>query len=490
MKIWGKNILRNLVVALFCCFLLFVKGCHDTQSNQAIFVNDATARLYFNEGQNPKFLDRWAVSKDTEGRDICGLFYGVVIQLIDENGDEFHQAGIRVDTQVDDHFSIAGFGDIWEKEASNGKPYGTIKVFPEEGSGVSHGVIYARTNGNGRVGVFWGLGDPEGSFDPEAPLDFSYKLPGPGGSSSDVFDTLVQLKITIPRPHSPLNPIYVWGAFNRMQYQNMWLPVNGVYGNSFSGLGRYTLTFGISETNGMKLPIKTSLKLLDEFKTKAPKSKASDYPLTNMDTTSGGPSLDRAQWYQLRWSPDYGWYWDDPYRMHALWTVDANDPNDMKDAMTTCEPYVLWTEVTLPEPFDGNEVYSTVILRSLVNGSNVVSKIPMHMHLDSKSSDNMTLKMFSDYVVVVECPEDQGYYLDKWQNSYVAIYAPQGSILDADFPEKFGDFNADDRVDSQDLRLFSEHWLGSADILYEEPNNWDGRIDFKEFSAFAENWLK
>lgn len=502
MKKGIKKISRCMLWIFVCLTLVTIKGCGDNQSNEVIYVSGFKVLLFRNPDEpDSQALDRWAVSQDQEGKDICGLAHGYFLQLTDENNKAYHEAGIRCDIEVVDHGSIAGFGDIWDKEAPNGEKYGFLKCLPEEGSGMYDGVLHGRTDGQGRLWIFAGLGDPEGTFDPDAPLDYDYELPGPGGGYNDVFDTWVELKITVPRRHLPMQPVYVWATFNRMQYQNMWEPHGGVYGNSNSGLG---------ELGGYSMSIQTQslndgIAIEPPNVKRTPKSKASDYPLdTKIQTgktlttiaSSSGPSLGWAHWYQLRWDPYLpGWYWDDPLKMHALWVNDANDPNDMIDAVTTCEPYALWMDITLPEPFDGNDCYSTVHLRA-IQDSNVVSKIPMGIYFASKSPDNKTLTMFSDYVVIVENPEDQGYYYDIWNNLYVAIYALQGCILDADFPEPFGDFNADDVTDWRDLSLFSWHWLDSAsdvnttfDAMYEEPNHWDGSINFRDFSAFAENWL-
>lgn len=500
-----------------CLLLLVIRGCGPTQSKEVVYVTGFKGVLFYNESHpEGEYLDRWAVSSDAEGKDICGIYYGVLIQLT-EDGEEYHQAGIRVDIRVDAHGSIAGYGDIWDEEAPNGEEYGNIVVSPKKGSGEYDGVVYGRTTGEGALLVFWGLGDPEGSFDPDAPLDYGWQLPGPGGGYDDVFDTWVQLKITVPRIQNPMPAVYVWGTFNRMQWQNMWATGGeppGVYHVSFSGLGKfggYSMSMqqlGSIPVIELRVPIS---EIPDEFKVeKTPKTKASDYPfdteihkaqkeaIVTMDAgSSEGPSLDWAHWYQLRWDSYAGeWYWDDPPKMHALWFAYPNDPNNIIDTMTSCEPYALWADVNLPEPFDGNDAKSTVVLRSIDKTTGeVFSKMPMYVYLAGKSPDNKILTMFSDYVVIVENPEDEGYYLDIWENVYVAIYAPEGSVLDADFPERFGDFNADDEVDYLDLALFVEHWLDSAndvnttyDAMYEEPNNWSGSIDFRDFSAFARNW--
>ncbi len=486
-----------------CLFVLFHDGCGDSQSPSSVYIGDFEVALLYKEGTwGPKSLDEWAVSQDAEGKDICGLAHGFFLQLEDMMDEEYHEASIRVDIEAVDHYSPSGFGDIWEDTAPNGEKYGFIKVFPEAGSGIYDGVVHGRTDGDGRLWIYAGLGDPEGTFNPDAPLDYGYELPGPGGGYNDVFDTLVQLKITIPRAHAPLRTVYVWAYFVRVQYQNMWEPAGGVYGNSFSGIG---------ELEGYGTPTQSlEYKAITiEFPTaeKSPKGKASDYPLdtkshtgqavTTMDTTSSGqPYLDWAHWYQLRWDPYLGqWYWDDPNKLYALWFAEPNDPNDIIETMNTCEPYVLWADVNLPEPFDGNDAHSTVILKA-VKDSNVVSKMPMSMYMYEKSPDGKVLSMFSDYVEIVDNSADQGYYYDQWNNLYAVIYVPQGGILEVDFPEIYGDFNADDKVDFYDFALFSNHYQDSVwdpntnyDAMYEEPNNWDGEITMLEVGSFTENWL-
>ncbi len=515
MKKRGDKIKRILLVMVYFS-MLFYGGCGPTQSPDVIYVSGLKPLLLRNPGDpGAKYPDRWAVSDDPEGRDICGVAFGFVLQLTDENNEDHHNAGIRVDIEVVNHWSTGGYGDLWEQEAPNGEKYGFIKVSPAEDSGVYDGIVYGYTNSYGRLFVYPGLGDPEGSFEPSAPLDYGYEWPGPGGSHTDVVDTFVQLKITVPRKHMPMSPVYVWCHFVRAQYQSMWEPLGGVYGNSFSGIGElggYSMQMQSLDSNTItsKLAAAISWDALGEFNIKkTSKGTTSDYSLntkiytgqavTTMDTTSSeGPCLDWAHWYQLRWDSDSGqWYWDDPNKMHALWFADPNDPNNIIDTMTSCEPYVLWADVNLPEPYDANQAYSTVVLHSVNKTTGeVFSKMRIYMYLSSKSPDNKILTMFSDYVAIVERPEDQGYYYDKWGNPYVAIYAPQSSILEVDFPEPFGDFNADDKVDFYDFALFSNHYQDSVwdpntnyDAMYEEPNNWDGQIDIPELGGFTENWL-
>ena len=83
-----------------------------------------------------------------------------------------------------------------------------------------------------------------------------------------------------------------------------------------------------------------------------------------------------------------------------------------------------------------------------------------------------------------------------WDNIYTVLYMPEGSYPDIDFPELFGDFNADNTVNYQDAWLLGEHWLASIDepnnydLLYEEPNSFNGVINLGDFAAFADNWNK
>ena len=118
------------------------------------------------------------------------------------------------------------------------------------------------------------------------------------------------------------------------------------------------------------------------------------------------------------------------------------------------------------------------------------------MTLMGKSSDNLTLTFLSDWFIVSVDPNFHGYYQDQWQNPYTVLYFPEQTHPDLDFPEIFGDFNADDKVDFYDLALYADHWQDSVedpntsyDAMYEDPNTWDGEISTTELKAFVENWL-
>jgi len=57
-----------------CLFILFYDGCGDTQSNQVVYVTGYSVNLFHNPDEPVKKRpDRWAVSNDAEGKDICGV---------------------------------------------------------------------------------------------------------------------------------------------------------------------------------------------------------------------------------------------------------------------------------------------------------------------------------------------------------------------------------------------------------------------------------
>jgi len=505
-----KKISRCMLWVFTCLLLVTIKSCGDNQSNKAIFIDDFEVVLYYDDPQDPyppSDLDFWKVSPDEEGRDITRIAHAYSLQLV-KDGEPYDEASIRVDVEVTDHGSIAGFGDIWEDSAPGGEQYGFLACYPGEGSGMYEGVLHGRTDGRGKLLICCGLGDPEGVFDPNDPLDYDYELPGPGGGYDDVFDTWVELKITVPRKHMPMQAVYVWATFNRMQYQNMWEPLGGVYGNSDSGLGHWggMSMQGLSESD---IPVIQMTPRNRMGVVKEPKDRSADYPVvgskirTMNTTSSSGPTLDSLDLTQLRWDyvEPYGWGWyyfliqygED---LHALWLGDPNDPNDVVEMLSCSEPYAYWADVTLPEPFYGDSATTTVILRALDDLDTIRSKIPLTMNLYDKSPDHMTLTFMSDWFIISEDPNFHGHYQDKWGNPYTVIYMPELTYPDVDFSEPFGDFNADDKVDYVDLGLFVGHWLDSAndvnttyDAMYEEPNNRSGSIDFRDFSVLAENWL-
>jgi len=56
---------------------------------------------------------------------------------------------------------------------------------------------------------------------------------------------------------------------------------------------------------------------------------------------------------------------------------------------------------------------------------------------------------------------------------------------------RYGDFNADGRVNLTDYAMFAEHWLESpaADPFDIAPDDPDRVIDFLDLAQFAGNWL-
>ncbi|MGB2810115.1 MAG: hypothetical protein WBC22_20410 [Sedimentisphaerales bacterium] len=453
--------------------------------------------------------DRWAVSGDTQGRDICGVAHGFVIELLDEHNERRHSEGVRIDIEVVDHWSTPGYRDLWDQTAPNGKKYGFLRVFPDAGSGVFDGVLHGRTNPAGSLDIYAGLGDPEGTFDSNAPLDLGYEWPVPGSSSSEWVDTFVQLKISIPGKGPPLQPIYVWCRYVRVQYQNFWWPEGqGVYNYSIQGIGK--LTFGsnvIQSDDPNTIDQSVTMPDLTLYDSMSPKPAPSNCPRVTPATkrsamtyiTSSGVSLDSLDLAQLRWDPDIGWaYYLVGYGegLPGHWIAEPNDPNDIIEMLSVSQPYAFWADVTVTEPFHGDTATTTVILRAMDRVNVVQSKIPLAMTLVEKSPDNLTLTFLSDWFIVSVDPNFHGYYQDQWQNPYTVIYMPEQTHPDLDFPEIFGDFNADDKVDFCDFALYADHWQDSIedpntnyDAMYEEPNNWDGQISMPEVGAFAENWL-
>jgi len=249
---------------------------------------------------------------------------------------------------------------------------------------------------------------------------------------------------------------------------------------------------------------------LDEAKT--PKDESANYPLVTLGkegsimdyvSLSSGMSLDSIDLTQLRWAYVEPWGWDWYYfliqcgeDLHALWAADPNDPNDVAELLSGAEPYAFWADVTLPSPFYGDNATTTVHLRALDDFNDVKSKIPLTMYLSDKTPDNMTLTFLSEWFVISEDPNFHGHYQDGWGNCYTVIYMPIGTHPDVNFPDVFGDFNADDKVDFYDFALLANHWQDSIydpntnyDAMYEEPNDWDGEIRMPELGVFADNWL-
>ncbi len=499
---------RLCVIA--CLAALFYEGCGDPQSPERYEVYGWRAHLISIPPETDARLpDKWAVSSDTEGRDICGVAHGFVLELLDESNERLEQKEIRIDIEVADHWSPVYDRDLWEETAPNGKKYGFLRVIPEAGSSIYDGVLHGRTNEYGLLGVYAGLGDPEGTFNPTAPLDFGYEWPGPGGSYNDIVDTVVQLKIKVPGRVPPIQPIYGWCNYLRLQYQNFWWPEGqGVYDVSIQGKGR--LSSGstvIQSPDPNTIEHLASIFDMSLYRPPAPKVASSDYPRVTPDTkrsvmtyvTVSGVTLNALDLTQLKWDPDIGWVYfplEPGQGLPGYWIAEPNDPNDIIEMLSGLYPYAFWADLTLPEPFYGDTATTTVILRAVDRENVVHSKIPLAMTLVEKSPDNLSVIFRSDWFVVSVDPNFHGYYQDQWQNTYTVLYMPEQTHPDLAPPETFGDFNVDDKVDFYDLALFADHWLDSVhdpntnyDALYEQPYTWDGEISMTELKAFAEHWL-
>ena len=493
-----------------CLVILFNRGCGDTQSNERMDVHGLSVQLGRRPDQTDSaFPDRWAVSDDPQGSYICGVAHGFVINLLDEHNELRESEGVRIDIEVVDHWSTPGFRDLWDQTAPNGKKYGFLKVYPEAGSGVYDGVLHGRTNSTGSLLVYAGMGDPEGTFDDDAPLDMGYAWHDPGSSSSEWVDTVVQLKISIPGKGLPIKPIYVWCWYVRVQYQNFWWPEEmGVYHRSIQGIGKLTSGSNMIQSDDPNtIDQSVTMPDLALYDSATPKPAPSNCPRVTPATkhsamtyvTSPGVPLDFLDLTQLRWDPDIGWtYFPVEYGegLTGHWIAEPNDPNDIIEMLSVSQPYAFWADVTVTEPFYGDTATTTVILRAMDRENVVQTKIPLAMTLVEKSPDNMTLTFLSDWFIVSVDPNFHGYYQDQWQNPYTVIYMPEQTHPDLDFPEIFGDFNADDKVDFYDFALYADHWQNSVDdpntgydAMYEDPNTWDGEISTSELKAFTEHWL-
>ncbi|GAI80237.1 unnamed protein product, partial [marine sediment metagenome] len=228
----------------------------------------------------------------------------------------------RIDIEPVDHWSPVYNRDLWDQTTPKGKKYGFLRVFPEAGSGIYDGVLHGRTTSDGLLWVYAGLGDPEATLNPIAPLDPDYQWPGPGGSYSDCVDTVVQLKMTSPGRLTPVQPLYGWCNYLRVQYQNFWWPEGaGVYHWSYQGLGKKARPSSMIQSDG-PTTIEQAPEMFDLslFDSPAPKLTPSNYPrvtpptkrslidfLTGMFAramtyvTTSGVTLDSLDLTQLRW---------------------------------------------------------------------------------------------------------------------------------------------------------------------------------------------
>jgi len=506
---------------IICLSALLFEGCGDKQSPERDEVHFWRPEMIWNPGTPARrYLDAWAVSTDTQGRNIYGASHGFFFQLLDEHKQRLKRDGVRIDIKVVEHWSPVGYGDLWNRTTPKGKKYGFIRVVPEEGSGVYDGVLHGRTDVNGLLRVWPGLGDPKATFNLAAPLDPDYQWPGPGDSIDDFVFTYVQFKITLPGTGLPVDPIYVWSNYDREPDANFWPNrTPGVYNRSFQGIGKLTPPSSMIQSDGPNT-VEHSAGIFDLslYDSPAPRLASSNYPRVTSGTkpslsaeflkvlrkamayvTTSDVTLDSLYLTQLRWDPDIGWAYfplEPGQGLPGHWIAEPNDPNDIIEMLSVTSPYAFWAVITLPEPFYGDTATTTVILRATDRENVVQSKIPLTMTLVEKSPDNLTVTARSDWFVVSVDPDFHGYYQDQEQNTYTVLYMPEQTHPELGPPGIFSDFNADDRVDFYDLALFADHWQDSVhdpntgyDALYEEPYTWDGEINMTELRAFAEHWL-
>lgn len=511
---WGLCIIA-------CLFALFCRGCGDKQSPDRMDVYDWNRQMIWKPGTPaPKYLDAWAVSTDTYGSAIYGAAHGFDFWLLDEYNQRLNRDGVRIDIEVDGHWSPIGLGDLWDEQTPNGKKYGFLRVFPEAGSKIYDGVLHGRTDPNGSLRVWPGLGDPERTFNDACSLDPDYQWPGPGDTIDDCVLTRLQLKITLPGKGVPVQPIYVWSNYDREPDATFWLSDQpGVYNRSYQGIGKLT-----PPSSMIQSPVPTTVEQAPEmfglslYKSPAPRRTPSNYPRVTPGTkrpllsgflkvlrklmpyvTTSDVTLDALYITQLRWDPNTGWTYfplEPGQGLPGHWIAEPNDPDDIPDMLTYTSPYSFWAVITLPEPFYGDTATTTVILRATDRDNVVQSKIPLTMTLVEKSPDNLTMTSRSDWFIVSVDPNFHGYYQDQEQNTYTVLYMPEQTHPDLAAPDIFGDFNVDDTVDFYDFALFANHWQDSVhdpntnyDALYEQPFTWDGEISTAELKAFADHWL-
>ncbi len=514
-----KLIKKVKVVLLYTVLLSFttIDGCGNTQSNEVINVGDFGIELV-----DSNRLDVWKVSGDTQGTDICGAAFGFIVRLYDILERPLHDRPIMVKVEVTGHWDTyhTGNGDIWERNAPNGKEYGFIVSEPQEGSDTEDGVFYCWTDEQGIVKIFPGLGQ-RNVLDGNAPLDYGFKWPGPGAGYNDIVDTWVQLKITVPRRREPLPPRYIWVHFVRAQYQNFWEPSGGVYGNSVSGLGELE-GFDITDIDFTDASPQTAVPYVKSSAPATPKDNNAKYPLVSRtkpleagDSVISPNSIDLTQ---LRWDPNYGWAYfliEPNENLHALWIYDLNSPNQVSTFFNLCQPYTYWVVFNSDIPFYPDSATATLHLRALQSPGDVRSMIPLKFHLYDKSPDNKTLTFRSDWFIISEDTDFTGQYEDDYNNPYTVIYMPEGTYPDIDLPPN-GDFNADGYTDYRDLFMLSSYWLSMLDTTViegydglskfaeywlndcNENNQWcrscdrnqSGRVDFLDFADFAGDWMK
>lgn len=348
--------------------------------------------------------------------------------------------------------------------------------------------------------------------DEDAFLDEDW-VPYPGALlPNDWITTWVELKITIIKHGEPIREVYVWSTFQRVQDQHFWgqsgpPPVAGLIDISPSGIGHWMEggmmngSFDSSPLSPVELPADKS------FAPVSPKGKLSNYsPSASVlkragRKSSSGPeygsgsgiTVDWLEWDQFVYKYGY-WDWASNFGIPVDWYLvwfETDDPNEIRMIMDSSQPYCLWSQVTLAQPAEPHT--TTTVVRSIDPNGETASQMYLFNYPYS-TSDNITYIIYSNFLILVDNTEDQGYYYDSWGNLYTVIYVPLEGYVRVDGSNR--DFNLDGKINWSDFALLADHWQqdstdpdSSYDGFFEDMNNPEGIIGLGALLWFSQEWL-
>jgi len=495
--------------------LLVICGC-DNQSPDARIVDGLYVGLIYKVCTLPPKLDAWKLSTET-GENICGATFGIHTQCKAGLDGEITPAGVRIECHVLQHFDILYPDcDWWDKSSPGGTQYGYIRSFPdgewdEDGGDNELGIAKGRTDTDGCVDFFIGLGDPNTGFD--TVYNPEYEWP----SGDTIIDTFVELKFKLPRSSGDIEQ-NAWVHFVRAPYQNFWKPSGGVYGSSNSGIGNSSMTLmsmevggtdvnDLNDVNEINIPM-----MLFEPK-KWPSKDAERNPVVSKTLSTADISIPEpndpdgmwkfkgSSWSQYVYSSGW-WHWVDAYGIIPA-DLNTTNPNQVASFFDYSEPHcfdysVMIDQASYPHYSGWSFKGSTVEIRSVDSSGNIVSTMPTWSYwyyLNSVYEDNKSWFWFdleAGNIVSISNKEAEGYYLDSNGKTYTAIYVPINGHLEGRPYISNGDFNFDGITNFEDYSLLLSmdgvtHQNSNYDFMYDATM--DGIINWEDHRYFFNSWL-
>lgn len=494
-------------ILFFAGMLLLSAGC-EFQSPYVKYVNGITPVLYYS-GQigEPKSLDLWRVSEN--GEDIYGAGFAFIVEV---KSDSEEVAGIKVICEVESYFdpwSTTGEYQIWDKPYIDATHFGLLRAYPEDMAtefDCDTQKVQSKTNMQGKILVEVVLGDPY-TNDPNLPL-------WPGGDN-DMYCTVVQLKFTVKKNGNPLTA-YAHAVFIRASYMDFWQPSGGVFGYSYSAVGKGTGIMPVSAPAEGEITAQAASQCI-EMLLPEPKPTPEPFSIVRLcgasidPNTIGDPNtpfdpdfeydfdspdcpfeIYSIAWCQYDWDDYYGW------GRVLTDTIVATDPiEDLSQAsaiLSYCQPYTLIIE-TLSDNLwllTPENISQTIWLSSYGPDDRQISRLPIEVHAEYINYAYKYVCWVTERVVPINQKLNEGRYFDYWDEPGTFIFVPEGGYMKVSANGFYGDYNKDQRVDWQDFDGLAGRWLTSA----ADPNynfaydaNADGTIGLFELGAVAENWL-